>query len=65
MTDRWGNDTAQFARLLTEVAAALDESQMKHLILDLAESMDLSPDEVNSLFDRAEKVWEAAKEKHV
>jgi hypothetical protein len=58
----WDNDLIQFARLLDEIIAALDESQIKTLIKDLATSMDLNPDKVNSLFDRAEKVWEKAKE---
>lgn len=61
----WDDDLIQFARLIDEIVAALDESQTKDLIIDLCRSTDLSPDEVNSLFDRAEKVWEAAKEKHV
>lgn len=58
----WDDDLIQFARLLDEIVAALDESQIKTLIKDLATSMDLNPDEVNSLFDRAEKAWERAKE---
>lgn len=58
---RWDNNEVQFARLLTEIVAALDESALNHLIRDVATSMDLTPDQVNELFDRADEVWEQAK----
>ena len=60
----WDNDLIQFARLLDEIGAALDEGQTKDLIIDLCRSMDLGPEDVNKLFDRAEKVWAKAKEEH-
>jgi len=59
----WDDDLIQFSRLLCEITAALDESQMKSLIKDLSSSMDLSHDDVNALFDRAEKTWEGIKTK--
>jgi len=58
---RWQQNEVQFARLLWEVVAALEESQLKGLIKDLSASMDLTYDQVNELFDRADKVWEKAK----
>jgi len=57
----WTRDRVQFARLLCDIIAALDEGQTKDLIIDLCRSMDLGPDDVNELFDRAEQVWEKAK----
>ncbi len=61
----WANSEVQFARLLSEVVAALDEGALKHLIKDLSASMDLSTDDVNNLFDRAERVWEDCKRSRV
>jgi uncharacterized protein len=57
----WENDLIQFARLLCEIVANIDGSQTKTLIRDLGTSMDLSPDQVNILFDRADAVWEWSK----
>lgn len=53
----WDDNLIQFARLLSEIAATqtLDGAA-------LCESMDLDLDEVDSLFQRAHKVWEEAKE---
>lgn len=59
---RWLNNEVQFARLLWEIVAALDEGQLKALIKDVSASMNLSFDEVNELFDRADQVWEKAKD---
>jgi ABC-type hemin transport system ATPase subunit len=42
---RWEDSRVQFARLLCEISAALDESQTKVFIKDLSVSMDLSYDE--------------------
>jgi len=61
MKDPWKENETQFARLLCEIIAALDEGQTKDLIIDLCRSMDLGPEDVNALFDRAEQVWEKAK----
>lgn len=61
----WENNEIQFARLISEIGAALDESQTKALMRDLMASMDLSFDELDSLLVRAENVWEQAKAEHV
>ena len=53
----WKNDHVQFARLLSEIYAVCPLE-----FGDLADSMDLSVDHIRELFDRAEKVWEEAKE---
>ena len=52
----WLRDDIQFPRLLAEITATQDLD-----IALLAESMDLSFDEVMELFDRAEAVWAASK----
>ncbi|CAE6795657.1 hypothetical protein R70006_05061 [Paraburkholderia domus] len=54
----WERDDIQFPRLLAEIMATQDKLDMAAL----AASMDLSIEEVNSLFDRADRAWEAAKE---
>ena len=54
--DVWRRDDIQFPRLLAEITATQDID-----IALLAESMDLSFDEVVELFDRAEAAWEASK----
>jgi len=60
----WKNDKVQFARLLCELSANWDDdTSCKQTIRAVAEAMDLSVDEVNELFDRADVVWEAAKAK--
>lgn len=54
----WENNAIQFPRLLAEIVAT-----QEHLdIPALAESMDLSVEEVNELFDRADQAWESIKE---
>lgn len=57
----WERDEIQFPRLLAEIIA----TQVNLDIAALAESMDLSIDDVNSLFDRADRAWEAIKEEGV
>lgn len=54
----WEDNRIQFPRLISEIMATQD--------LDLgllAESMDLTIDEVNELFDRASEEWEIIKAK--
>lgn len=54
----WKDNRIQFPRLISEIMATQD--------LDLgllAESMDLTIDEVNELFDRASEEWEIIKAK--
>lgn len=53
----WLNNEVQFARLLCELVANCDDLKIR----DVCESMDLSQDELNELFDRANDVWENAK----
>jgi hypothetical protein len=53
----WDNDMIQFPRLLAEIMATQDKIDFKAL----AESMDLTEDNVHELFDRAQLSWEAIK----
>lgn len=59
MNDLWKNDSVQFPRLLAELVAvgAPTEEQMQ----ELCESMDLEPEQVNELLDRAQARWEELK----
>lgn len=57
---KWDNDKVQFARLLSEIKAAIEPDAMAELVLSLAVSMDLSTERVEELFERAEVAWEAA-----
>lgn len=55
----FSNDSIQFPRLLAEInALGLSRAQLN----DLCASMDLRPDEVAQLFERAEREWERIKE---
>lgn len=54
----WNDNRIQFPRLIAEIMATQD------LDLEcLAESMDLTVDDVNELFDRASEEWESIKAK--
>lgn len=53
----WDDDAIQFPRLIAEINATQDIK-----LGVLMESMDLSSDEVNELFDRADTMWEKIKE---
>ena len=57
----WENNEIQFARLLCELVANWDDTSAKQTIKAVADSMDLTVDQVNELFDRANDVWEKAK----
>lgn len=57
----WENDMTQFARLLCEINATLDVKPEDWKALRA--SMDLELDQLNELFDRANKVWEEAKKR--
>ncbi len=59
MKTTWDTNSIQFPRLLAEVWAVLEYEQYR----ELAVSMDLSEDEVRSLFQRADEEWEAIKER--
>lgn len=58
--DKWEDDSIQFPRLLCEIMATQDKLD----IPALAESMDLSVEDVNELFDRAHTTWERAKKQN-
>jgi hypothetical protein len=53
----WERNEIQFPRLLAESAAVLTTEQYK----EIAQSMDLTLEEVTSLFERAELVWNEIK----
>jgi hypothetical protein len=55
---KWEDDSIQFPRLLAELSAV--ELPTK-LLEEVAESMDLSLDEVGELFERADIAWEKCK----
>ncbi|APR93803.1 hypothetical protein PATSB16_04590 [Pandoraea thiooxydans] len=52
------SDEVQFPRLLAEIAATQESLDLSKL----AQAMDLTIDEVNSLFERAREAWEAKKQ---
>jgi len=52
----WQNNGVQFSRLLAEIMATQELD-----LNSLANSMDLSVDEINELFDRANQAWEDSK----
>jgi len=62
MKPLWDDDLIQFARLLCEINANIRSTPKEWMAL--CESMDLSLDQVEALFDRASLVWETAKEKN-
>lgn len=54
---KWENNALQFPRLLAELQGVLCAADLK----SVAESMDLEPDQVLELFDRAVEEWERIK----
>lgn len=56
--DLWANNAIQFARLLAEIQATFSEIDYDAL----CESMDLTRDDIDELFDRAMIAWELAKD---
>lgn len=52
MSSKWSDDNIQFPRLIAELLATQDIDKQS-----LASSMDLSLEELQELFDRAESVW--------
>lgn len=58
--DLWKDDKIQFARLLCEIVATHEKLNIK----ELCESMDLEPEYIDELFDRANEVWEDSKNKY-
>ena len=53
----WEDDRIQFARLISEIVACEESLDT----ITLCESMDLEEEELQSLFDRAEEVFEQSK----
>lgn len=53
----WNDNRVQYPRLLAEVAATMHELDIR----GLAESMDLTTDEVAELFNRAQEEWDEIK----
>ena len=60
--DLWENDNVQFARLLSEMRGivTIKKSEMK----ELCASMDLSENEIDELFERADSAFIRIKEKN-
>jgi len=54
----WENNLIQFARLLSEISAIENHPTMAD---NLCASMDISPEELEQLFERAHNSWEKAK----
>lgn len=60
MKNYWGNDKIQFARLLAELRSiGLTDKQMQYLTSP--DGMDLEPEEVEELLERAEIAWQKHK----
>jgi hypothetical protein len=57
--ERWEGNYIQFARLLSEINGAVEISQEN--FKELCENMDLEPQYINELFDRAIKDFEIFK----
>jgi len=55
----WDNNRVQFARLLSEIYANIELTDEQWRSLE--ESMDLSRDEILSLFERADEVFQKSK----
>lgn len=56
----WLNDAIQFPRLLAEIMATVEFTARQRKAL--AETMDLSWDDICEVFDRAQAAWERRKE---
>lgn len=55
--DLWQRGDIQFPRLLCEIMATQDNLNLE----SLSESMDLSPEDIEEIFDRANEKWESSK----
>ena len=56
-TAPWDDDLVQFARLLCEIRAEADSLSVERLLA----ATDLAPEDLEELFNRAHRRWEAAK----
>lgn len=59
--ENWQNDAIQFPRLLSEMLATVDFTARQRAAL--AESMDLTWDQIGELLDRADHVWQDIKQR--
>jgi hypothetical protein len=59
--DVWKDNSIQFPRLIAEIVATVDINA--ETWQNLCDSMDLTTDELNELFDRAQESWEKIKGK--
>lgn len=55
----WLDNDIQFPRLLAEIRATWDVTPEQYRAL--ADSMDLDPERIDELFDRAQDAWERIK----
>jgi hypothetical protein len=55
----WEDNSIQFPRLLAEIQANIEMSDKD--FEDMCDSMDLTEDAVNEIFDRAQEEWERIK----
>jgi len=60
--EKWEDNTIQFPRLIAEICANV-EFKPEHW-QDLQDSMNITEDELNELFDRANDEWEAKKSEY-
>lgn len=56
---KWNNNLIQFARLISEMEAA--GAFTEDVINTLCNEMDLEPQQIGELVDRAQQEWEKAK----
>ena len=63
MNKIWEDNNIQFPRLLAEIASTVEITEPQ--FAELCASMDLSRDEVNELFERAEVEWQRIKEESI
>ncbi len=59
MKSKWENNSIQFPRLIAEINGIVDISKKEWR--SLCESMDLTSDEVEELFERAQIQWQKIK----
>jgi len=60
MNKNWNNNRIQFPRLLAEIVAT--GAITNEVMAGLRDGMDLSNDEINEIFDRAQMEWEKIKQ---
>ena len=58
---KWTNPLVQFARLVDEMQAAIPETAWNDMWVSLRESMDVTEQELEELFERAQTLWDEIK----